>query len=413
MKKIFEEVGIIREDTKKSTAGKRFVPSLTIAFFSTWIIESLTGIFLIDLALTFFGSSDPLSLATVSQLVTISSVAAVVSGSLLGLLSVRFSHRKLLLIGISCITLGTLGCFLAPNFLFMQFFYPIEGIGTAIVGAMTFTLVGEFLALNKRPKATGWIIAGAPLAGLTGSLIITLFFADAGSWRSFLFWVAMPVSLLAFIFAYFGIPSSLSKPQGLANRKLFWSSFKQVFLKKSSFGCLIGNLVRQAGFVWGVVFSVAFFRQVFGLSLAQGALIALGSTALFALGSIVGGQLVDRVGRKRLLVATLLVSSFSLILIAFVPPLSIALALSFLGIFIYSMGFPGSTNLTLEQVPEARGTMMSINGIFMTLGGGVGAALGGVSLVLFGYMGVILTFASLSILAAAIFFFLTDDPCVK
>ncbi len=77
------------------------------------------------------------------------------------------------------------------------------------------------------------------------------------------------------------------------------------------------------------------------------------------------------------------------------------------------MGFPGSTNLTLEQVPEARGTMMSINSIFITLGGGVGAALGGVALVLFGYTGVILTFASLSLLAAAIYFFLTDDPCVK
>jgi len=221
----------------------------------------------------------------------------------------------------------------------MQFFYPIEGIGTAIVGAMTFTLVGEFLALNKRPKATGWIIAGAPLAGLAASLIITLFFADAGSWRSFLFWFALPVSLLAFGFAYFGVPSSSRRPQGLSSRKVYSSSFKQVFLKKSPIGCFAGNLVRQAGFVWGVVFSVAFFRQVFGLSLAQGALIALGSTAFFALGSIVGGQLVDRFGRKRLLVATLLVSSFSLILIAFVPTLSIALPLSFWEFLYTAWGF--------------------------------------------------------------------------
>lgn len=386
---------------------------MTLAFFSTWIIESLTGIFLIDLAITFFGSADPFSLATASQLVTISSIAAVFSGSILGLLSIRFSHKKLLLIGLLCITSGTFGCFLAPNFLFMQIFYPIEGIGTVIVGAMIFTLVGDFLELKKRPRATGWIIAGGPLAGLAASLVISLFFADTGSWRSFLLWFALPVSLLAFAFAYFGVPSYLSKPQELANRKSYSSSFKQVFLKKSPFGCLVGTLVRQAGFVWGIVFSVAFFRQVFGLSLAQGALIALGSTALFALGSIVGGQLVDRIGRKRLLVATLLVSTPSLILIAFVPTLSIALVLSFLGVFIYSMGFPGSTNLTLEQLPEARGTMMSINGIFITLGGGVGAVLGGITLVLFGYTGVILTFASLSLLAAAIFFFLTDDPCVK
>jgi MFS family permease len=143
---------------EKPSAGRLFVPSLVIAFFSTWIIESLTGVFLIDVTATFFGSPNPLTIATTGQLVTISSVVSVVFAVLLGFLSVRYSHKKLLLMGSFSVTLGILGCFLAPEFLFMQFFFPIEGIGTAVIGAMAFTLVGEFLVVNKRPKAIGWIL---------------------------------------------------------------------------------------------------------------------------------------------------------------------------------------------------------------------------------------------------------------
>lgn len=148
---------------EKSSTGKLLVPSLTVAYFSTCIIESLTSIFLIDVTFTFFGSSDPVSIATASQLVTISSVASVLFGFLLGALSVRFSHKKLLFLGVLSVTLGTLGCFLAPDFLFMQIFYPIEGIGTVAVSAMAFALVGDFLILSKRGKATGWISMGARL----------------------------------------------------------------------------------------------------------------------------------------------------------------------------------------------------------------------------------------------------------
>lgn len=147
------------------------------------------------------------------------------------------------------------------------------------------------------------------------------------------------------------------------------------------------------------------------MSLASAALIGLGSTVVFVFGSIAGGQLVNRVGRKRLLITTLLISSPALALIAFVPNLWIALAISLSGGFIYSMGLAGSVNLTLEQAPESRGTMMSMSTIFITLGLGMGTAIGGAALAFFeNYISLILTFAALQLAAAVIYFFLTTDP---
>ncbi len=395
---------------EKSSTGRLFVPSLVIAFFSTWIIESLTGIFLLDVTATFFGSPNPVAIVTTGQLVTISSVVSVVFAILLGFLSVRYSHKRLLLMGSFSVTLGILGCFFAQDFLFMQFFFPIEGIGTATIGAMVFALVGEFLVVSKRPRAIGWILAGGSLSAIVGSLVVSLFFSGASGWRSFLLWFALPISLLSFVAAYFGVPSVPQKPK-IIGKEAYFSSFKRVFLKKSAAACLIGVMFRQAGFVWSVVYSATFFRTQFGLSLSSVALIGLVSGALFVLANVIGGHLVHRIGRKRQLVATLVISSPALMLVAFVPNLWVVLVLRWAGRFIYGMSFPANTSLLLEQAPRDRGTMMSMSTIFVTFGMGLGTALGGASLILSGWTGLILTFAAMQLIAAAVFFFLTKDPC--
>jgi hypothetical protein len=56
--------------------------------------------------------------------------------------------------------------------------------------------------------------------------------------------------------------------------------------------------------------------------------------------------------------------------------------------------------------------MMSMSTIFVTLGLGLGSALGGAALVFSGWMGVILIFTVLPLITAAIFFFLTEDPSI-
>jgi DHA1 family inner membrane transport protein len=409
-------LGYLQEELKvqsaeeKSSAGRLFVPSLVVAFFSTWIIESLTGVFLVDVATTFFGSPNPAAIATTGQLVTISSVVSVVFALLLGLLSVRYSHKSLLLLGSFSVTLGILGCFFAQDFLSMQFFFPIEGIGTAAIGAMAFALVGDFLVISKRPRAIGWILAGGSLSTIVGSLVISLFFSGAAGWRSYLLWFALPISLLSLAAGYFGVPSAPQKPR-IIGKEAYLSSLKQVFLKKSAAACLIGVMFRQAGFVWAAVYSATFFRTQFGLSLSSVALIGLVGGALFASANIVGGHLVHRVGRKRQLVATLAISSPVLMLVAFVPNLWVVLILRWVGGFIYGMSFPANTSLLLEQAPKDRGTMMSMTTIFVTFGMGLGTALGGASLILSGWTGLILAFAAMQLIAAAVFFFLTKDPC--
>jgi predicted MFS family arabinose efflux permease len=402
---------MLQKTKNRSSSGKLFVPSLGVAFFSAYIIESLTNIFLPDIATTFFGSSNQISIAITAQLVTLSSAVSVFFGVLLGVLSVSYNHKRLLLLGNICVVLGIIGCFFAPNFLFMQIFFPIEGIGTAAIAAMAFTLVGELLVLNKRPKAIGWIISCTALGGISSSLVISLFFSGTEGWRSYLLWFALPISLVALTAVYFGVPSPPQK-QKVVGKKTYLSSFKQVFLKKSAAASLIGFMVKQAAFAWSFIYAASFFREEFGLSIEWVALVVFASLVTIALASVVGGYLVNRVGRKLQFVATSVISTPPLMLIAFVPNLWIVLILHLTGVFSFYLGFPAGTSLLLEQAPESRGTMMSMNTIFSTLGLGIGSALGGAALVLSGWIGAILIFAILNLITAAIFFFLTEDPCI-
>jgi MFS family permease len=395
---------------EKSLAGRLFVPSLTLACFSLFIVDSLTGVFLLDLTVAFFGSPDPALVAITSQLGTVSSVVSVIFGLLLGALSIRFNHKKLLVLGTFCITLAALGCFLAPNFFFLQIFYAIEGIGTIVANTMAIVLVGEILVLSERPKAIGWLWSGSPIAGIAANLVIIFFFSGAGGWRSFLLLFALPVSLIASAAAYFGVPSQTQRQAVTVGKGAYLSSYKQVFLKKSAAACLVGNMIKVAGAMW-VVYLVAFLITRFSLPLAEGALVMMGVTVIMAIAHPAGGYLVNKVGRKNLLVTTTILQSAVIPLIAFVPDLWVAIGISWSAVLIGGLGMPASVNLALEQVPESRGTMMSINNILMTVGFGIATAVGGLALAFFNYTGMFLTFAAIGFAAAAIFFFLTEDPC--
>ena len=170
-------------------------------------------------------------------------------------------------------------------------------------------------------------------------------------------------------------------------------------------------MFRQAAVAWGSVYYASFLRDQFGLSLPSTALFSLIGAILFAVALIVGGYFVNRIGRKRQLVSTLVVSCLLLIPIAVLNDLSSIIILSWVGGFIFFMSFPATTSLILEQAPAARGTMMSMSTIFVTFGRGLGTALGGIVLILSGWTGLILTFATLQLTAAAIYLFLTKDPC--
>ncbi|MBX5327638.1 MAG: MFS transporter [Candidatus Bathyarchaeia archaeon] len=154
---------------EKHSLGRLFLPSLAVSYFGTFPLGVLVGLLLVDIASTFH-----VSVGAMGQISTISSVVAVIFGLFMGILSVRFKHKSLLMVGLLCVTISALGCFLAPTLSLMQAFYSLSGVGTAMVFPMTLTLIGEHFPLEKRANAVGWIMARARWAALAFVILLNL-----------------------------------------------------------------------------------------------------------------------------------------------------------------------------------------------------------------------------------------------
>jgi predicted MFS family arabinose efflux permease len=126
-----------------------------------------------------------------------------------------------------------------------------------------------------------------------------------------------------------------------------------------------------------------------------------------------GGQLVNRFGRKRLAVSAL---GFAVVLIAiliYMPSLWIALPIDFLHTWLRGVGFTAVYSLTLEQVPQARGTMMPLGGMFASLGSVIGIIIGGAVLDLYGFLVLVPILGAFGVASVISTYFFVKDPYKK
>jgi DHA1 family inner membrane transport protein len=387
--------------TAQTQRQLKLLSSIAVAIFATEKLDILMSLFLLEVALTF-----QITVGAASQLATISKVAAILIGLLISALSVRFKHKSLLLAGSLAIVIGSLGCVLAPDFLFMQIFYPLDGAGTVMVKAMALALIGQFLPINRRAKAVGLTVAASSLALVIGSPLAG-FAANFGGWRSSVALFMLPLSIAGLVFAFFGIPSKPNQKPAV-NNSSYLGSFKQIFLNRSASACLVGMTLFSALQAWGL-FGITFYRSNFSVSLDSATIILLVVTLFLAVGGATGGRIVNKLGRKRTLVSTTILRSILVAVLVFAPNLWIALLIDLVFIWLGGIGFTASGSIGLEQVPNSRGTMMSLVTVVGALGGALGVFVGGMVLDSFGFLVMAPVLAAFGVASALVFQFFTKE----
>jgi predicted MFS family arabinose efflux permease len=373
------------------------------------MLDVLSSLFLVDIAQTFLGNSELGSIAIVSQIVTISSVAGIVFGILNGFLSTKFDHKKLMLFGASCIVIGALGCFFSPNLLFMMIFYPFDGIGTIIVWAMALTLIGESLPIGQRSKSIGFVTAAGTLSSAVG-FSLAGYIAFVGGWRSYISFYILPISLIIFVLIYAVIPSTKSNQQSQTDRGIFLSGFKEVALNRSAMACLFGSMLQTAAGIWSF-FAPTFWQKQFLIPVQVAGLITLSLLLVYFTGNIIGSRIVERSGRKRVVIVSWGFRGLLIVATVFMPTFSSALLLSCFVAFAGGIAFTSATCLNVEQVPRSRGTMMSIGGVFTLIGVSLGIATGGIAISQSGFQLLGVTLGVFGVVSTFVISFLAIDPC--
>jgi len=392
---------------EKGSRGRLFLPSLAFSYFAAGPLGVLVSLLLIDIGET-FGVSE----GVMGQINTLYSIVAVIIALLMGILSLRFKHKSLLLMGLLFIGISALGCLVAPDFNWMLVSYSLSGLGWAMVSPMCVTMIGEHFPLEKRASAVGWIVAGGALPFVIGAPLIASI-AGVGGWRLAIIGFVIPILLASLLLAFISLPSISHSHRPAVNGKTYLKSFKGVLSGRSPIACLIGDALRQASFIAILIYGASFFMRRFLVSIDSASIWILGAASCYTLGSLVSGPIVNRFGRKTSTVLTAFLAGIFTITYACVFNLWLSLTLSFIDSWFFGMVTSAANSLTLEQVPEFRGTMMSIDTAAINLGSAFGTALGGLALLSFGYEGLGIALGVMGVAAAVVFYLLTTDPTSK
>jgi predicted MFS family arabinose efflux permease len=388
-----------------------FTGTLAFANFCTNMMDFLMSVFLVDIAIVFFGSASTANVAAMSRFVTVSNLVSFITGIVLGGLCLKFKHKNLLMAGLLSITIGGVGCFFAFDPLMLQFFYLFDGIGTVLISAMAYALVGNYLPNSKKGLAIGCVAAGAPISGLIGAFVISMFFGAELGWRYFMLLYVVPISIVSLILVYFKIPGSPINKQVTEVKTQADTVYDVAVPKKNVVACLFGNFFRYMASAWQV-FAIALIRTKFDISAENAAMMVLIGNVGLIIGMISAGKLANRFGRKTILVISTFCLAFVFITFANSLSFLMANAVWLVSGIVGGLSFSSDLNFTLGQMPKVRGTLMSINGGFIYLGFAVGSAIGSVVLPCFGYQIVGYTFALFLFAASIIFFAFAKDPTV-
>jgi DHA1 family inner membrane transport protein len=389
---------------ERNYPGRLFLPTLAFSGFAISTLGIVTALLLIDMAETFHTS-----VGIMGQINTPSSIASFIFALMMGVLSVRFRHRSLLLAGLLLMFISALGCALAPNLSSIFILYALGGIGGIMVVPMSLTLVGDYVPFEKRASAIGWVNAGQPLAYLIGAPLIA-FIAGFGGWRSAIWGFVLPISLVGLLLAFKGL-RSISKSGG--SNENYLEGFRAILSNSSAKACLTGNALRSIQWMAILIYGISFFRQKFGASPGFASIVLLGAAFFYTAGNIIGGGVVNRLGRKLSSVVSALLAGIFTISYAFISSLWLSLALNLSACLFSGMVVSASVSLTIEQVPRFRGTIMSVNSAAASLGSAIGASAGGFALLHFDYEGLGTILGTAGILAAIVYKFYTIDPSEK
>jgi predicted MFS family arabinose efflux permease len=88
----------------------------------------------------------------------------------------------------------------------------------------------------------------------------------------------------------------------------------------------------------------------------------------------------------------------------------LTLPLTYLSATSFGILFTAATSLTLEQIPQFRGSIMSIQRAAWSGGATLGVSMGGLALLLLDYPGMGIVMGVLTLSSAFVFYFLAIDP---
>lgn len=197
---IAEGMGAVAESAERTPSVRLALVSLSISMLLSSLDTSIANVALPTLAQAFAASFQEVQWVVLAYLLAITTLVVSV-----GRLGDIIGRRRLLLAGISLFTAASVLSGVAPTLWMLIVARAVQGLGGAIMMALTMAIVGETVQKEETGSAMGLLgtmsAIGTALGPSLGGVLLSGF-----GWRA-IFLVNLPLGILALILAYHYLPA--------------------------------------------------------------------------------------------------------------------------------------------------------------------------------------------------------------
>jgi predicted MFS family arabinose efflux permease len=350
----------------------------SLAMFTVAASGTTRAPFLIDMARDL-----SVSVPLIANLTAITSISWGMTSMIAGAGSDRWGTRPFLIGGPLGLAVTTIGVAMGGNFFAVAAWATLAGGFCGLFSGTVFAEVSSRVQPSQQGRALGWVMSGQSLTLLVGVPLA----AWVGSWIG---WRGVNgcIAGLALITVAALFATTARRPSADRRASARVPSMRAA-LSRPVLRLLAMGVAERICYGLVAVYFATFLQSTYGLSLDAVAL-PLGVFALGnILGTLLGGQLADRLPNRLAIFAAAMLTSgvAALLLFGWQEDVQTSVALGFGYVFFNAIARP-SLMASLSDVPEqVRGTVMGLNVTSNSIGWLGAASLGGWMIGSFGFAG--------------------------
>ena len=205
--------------------------SLILSRGITNLPSLVVSLLLVDIATSF-----DVQVGVAGQIRTTSGLLSIVFALLMGVLSMRYSHKWLLAGGLILYIVSAVTSYFSTSLLMLLVFFALSGVATSMVAPMINTLIGRLVPPGRRVDVMGWTVAGLSLIYLAGSL--SAGFISPWGWRTAMVLVVVPMTIINLFLFTSQVPYDKAEPKSGASIASLLEGYRALLRSRISYRML-------------------------------------------------------------------------------------------------------------------------------------------------------------------------------